>query len=252
MRLDGRVIIVTGGSRGIGRACVLHAVALGAHVVFCSRTDGRESRDVEASATAIASVDAACGIRADVSIEADVRRLFARAEDMVGDLHGVVGNAAVLHDRLLASTATDEWDAAIDVDLTGGFLVAREALRAFLERGRGGRIVTIGTLSQNGVSGNIGYAAAKAGLEAFTRSVAHRYAGDGIAANIVVPGYVETALSARMSDASRRALIDGAPMRRAGSADEIASVVAWLLSDDAAGVSGRTLHAAGGLREVPA
>lgn len=249
--LADRVIIVTGGSRGIGRACVLHCVALGARVVFCSRTDGEDSREVEELARAIAGTDAAHGIRADVSADDDVARLFGFARREYGVVHGVVSNAAVIRDGLLASMSTEDWDDVIAANLTGGFLVLREAIRTFLAQAGSGRIVTIGTLSQAGVQGNIGYAASKAALQALTRDTAHRYASAAITANMVVPGYVDTALSSRMSAAARRALIDGAPMRRAGGTDEIAAVVAWLLSDAAADVSGQTLHASGGLREVP-
>ena len=250
MILAGKVIVVTGGSRGIGRACVLRAVAAGARVLFCSGSNGSESRDVEVEAASLGSGMAA-GVLADVASERDVIRLFEWARERFGGVDGVVSNAAVIRDQLLVSATTEDWDAVMDVNLTGGLLVAREAIRAFLAQGTGGRLVMIGTLSQRGVSGNASYAVSKGALEGLTREISRQYADRGIVANMVIPGYVETALSAAMSESSRRALIDGCPMRRPGSPGEIASLVTHLLSDAGAGVDGQTLFASGGLREVP-
>jgi 3-oxoacyl-[acyl-carrier protein] reductase len=251
MTLAGRVIVVTGGSRGIGRACVLRAVALGAQVVFCSRTDGPESREVEAAASGSRRGGAAIGVAADVSDEAAVMRVFETARRRFGMVHGVVSNAAVVRDELLVSATTEEWDEVIGANLTGGFLVVREAVRTFLDQGGCGRIVAIGSLSQHGVSGNASYAVSKGGLEGLAREITWRYAELGIAFNVVVPGYIETKLTSGMSDTSKFALIDGCPMRRAGSADEVASVVTYLLSDAAQGLDAQAIYASGGLREVP-
>jgi 3-oxoacyl-[acyl-carrier protein] reductase len=251
MTLSNRVLVVTGGSRGIGRACVLRAAALGAQVVFCSRSNGPETREVEAAAAASGGAGAALGVAGDVSDEVDVMRLFETARRRFGIVHGVVSNAATVSDQLLVSATTDEWDEVIETNLTGGFLVVREAVRTFLDQGGGGRIVAIGSLSQHGVSGNASYAVSKGGLEGLGREISQRYAHLGIAFNIVVPGYVETTLTSGMSDSSKLALIDGCPMRRAGSADEIASVVTYLLSDAAEGLDAQMIYASGGLREVP-
>jgi 3-oxoacyl-[acyl-carrier protein] reductase len=251
MTLAGKVIVVTGGSRGIGRACVLRAAQLGARVVFCSRSNDDESREVEATAAEVGGLGVALGIAADVSREPDVCRLFETACTTYGAVHGAVSNAAVIRDALLVSATTADWDAVIDTNLTGGFLVAREAIRTFLAQGVGGRLVTMGSLSQRGVSGNASYAVSKGGLEGLTRELSRQYRHAGIACNMIVPGYVETAISARMPESWKRALIDGCPMRRPGSPDEIASAVTHLLSDAAAGVSGQTIFVSGGLREAP-
>lgn len=251
MTLAGKVVLVTGGSRGIGRACVLQAMAHGARVIFCSRQDGPDSRAVEASATARGGPGEAVGVAADVSDEASVVRLFASARERYGRVDAVVNNAAVSRENLLVSMATEEWDAVVATNLTGSFLVAREAVRVFLEQGRGGRLVAIGTVSQNGAAGNTSYAASKGGVVGLTRLLARRYARHGITANVVVTGYVETTLSASLSVSSRRALIEGCPLRRAGSPEEIASVAIFLLSDQAAGVAGQAIFASGGLMDVP-
>ncbi|HEX6070457.1 MAG TPA: SDR family oxidoreductase [Longimicrobiaceae bacterium] len=249
MILSGRVVVVTGGSRGIGRACVLAAVAQGADVIFCSRTDGADSREVEAAARRIGT-GTACGVAADVSDERSIERLFEIVRDRYGVVHATVNNAAVSREQLLVSLDSADWDAVVATNLTGGFLVARESLRAFLDHGQPGRIVSIGSLSQYGAIGNASYAVSKGGLWGLTRAIARQYAERGVVANMVVPGYVETALSAALPEASRRALIEGCPMRRAGTPEEIAAAVVFLLSDAATPLA-EPLFAAGGFREVP-
>lgn len=251
MILAGAIVVVTGGSRGIGRACVLDAVAQGARVVFCNRHDGPERREIEAAAAAIGGANAAIGLTADVSDDAAAARLFSEAQERFGTIHGVVNNAAISREQLIVSATTDDWNAVIECNLTGTFHVAREAIRVFLEQGSGGRIVAVGTLSQYGVAGNASYATSKGGLEGLTRQIADQYAHLGILSTMVVPGYVETDLSAGMSQLLKNALIDACPMRRAGTPEEIASVVTHLLSKEAAGLDGQTIFAAGGLHEVP-
>lgn len=252
MTLANHVIVITGGSRGIGRACVLAAVDEGARVVFCSRQNGLDSRAVEAEAAVRGGPGAALGLCADVADEASMANLIDVARSRYGGVHGVVSNAAIMREQLLVSMSTTDWDAVVDVNLGGGFLVAREAARAFLEQGRGGRIVSIGTLSQSGVIGNANYAASKGGLLGLTRELARQYGPFGISSNLVVPGYVETALSAGISDAARRALVTGCPMHRPGTPEEIAAVVVFLLSPAASGLNGSEIRVAGGLVVVPA
>jgi 3-oxoacyl-[acyl-carrier protein] reductase len=251
MRLDGRVIIVTGGSRGIGRACVLHAVMQGARVLFCSRNDGATSRGVEAAATARRGSGVAIGVATDVADEVSVRALFDTARERFGDVHGVVNNAAMSLEQLLVTTSTRDWDAVVDVNLTGCFLVAREAVRRFVEQGTGGRIVSIGSLSQHGVAGNASYAVSKGGVAGLSRHIARQYARHGIGASMVVPGYIETQLSETLVDHQRRSLIDGCPLHRAGSPDEVAAVVTFLLACSTADTVGQAVYATGGLTEVP-
>jgi 3-oxoacyl-[acyl-carrier protein] reductase len=236
--LTDRVILVTGGSRGIGRACVLEAVRQGARVVFCSRQDGPDSRAVEAEGAALAGPGVAIGVAADIADEASVLKMFEVLHNRFGTLDGVVNNAAISREQLLVPMTTEEWDSVLAANLTGSFLVARESLRSFLTHNRNGSIVSIGTLSQYGISGNASYATSKGGLL--------------VTSNMVVSGYVETALSASVSAAAARALIDGSSLRRAGLPEEIAAVVTFLLSPEAAALNGQVIHATGGLREVPA
>jgi 3-oxoacyl-[acyl-carrier protein] reductase len=191
------------------------------------------------------------GVQADVTREDDVARLFATARRTFGAITAVVSNAASSRESLLVTMDTASWDEVMATNLTGSFLVARQAIRTFLEQESGGRLVLMGTLSQNGVAGNAAYAASKGGALGLTRVIASEYGGRGIRANMVVPGYVETALSSTLSDHQRRSLVDGCPLRRPGSPDEIASVAMFLLSDGANGLNGRAVFASGGMLETP-
>jgi 3-oxoacyl-[acyl-carrier protein] reductase len=249
--LAGQVVLVTGGSRGIGRACVLRAAALGAQVVFCSRSGGGEMRAVEQEAAAHGDPGSAWGVTADVSRESDVLHLFEAARGRFGTVDAVVHNAAISRESLLVSTAAADFDAVFATNLTGSFLIARQAVRAFLEQDRGGSIVFIGTLSQNGAPGNASYAASKGGVAGLMRTISRGYSDRSIRSNLVVTGYVETALSASLSRSARRALVEGCPLRRSASAEEIASVANFLLSGAARGVEGQAVFATGGLLDVP-
>jgi 3-oxoacyl-[acyl-carrier protein] reductase len=251
MNLDRQVVVVTGGSRGIGRSCALQAAALGARVVFCARRDGPERQAIEAEAAERGQPGAVIGVHADVTREEDVVRLFAVARQEFGAITSVVINAASSREALLVSTDTASWDEVMATNLTGSFLVARQAVRAFLDQQSGGQLVLMGTLSQNGVAGNGAYAASKGGALGLTRVIARDYGGRGVRANMVVPGYVETALSSTLTPHQRRSLVDGCPLRRPGSPDEIASVAMFLLSDAARGLNGRAVFASGGMLETP-
>ena len=250
MTLVGQVVIVTGGSRGIGRACVLRAAACGARVVFCSRNGGDRMRAVQEAANR-ATPGCVWGVTADVSREDDVRRLFEAAIGRFGEIHGVVHNAAISRESLLVSMGTEDLDAVFATNLTGSFLVARQALRVFIEQERGGRIVFIGSLSQNGAPGNAVYATSKGGMAGLMQLISRLYSARSIHSNLIVTGYVETDLSASLSEVARRALVDGCPLRRSASAAEIASLATFLLSDDARGIAGQAVFATGGLLEVP-
>jgi len=250
MNLAGHVVIVSGGSRGIGRSCALRAAELGARVVFCARHVGDEWRAVE-DAAARGGASAVVGVVADVTREDDVAALFAAARRRFGPVTAVVSNAATSRESLLVTMETASWDDVMATNLTGSFLMARHAIRAFLEQRSGGRLVLTGTLSQNGVAGNGAYAASKGGVLGLARVIARDYGRQGVRANVVVPGYVETALSSTLSAHQRRSLVDGCPLHRPGSPDEVAAVVTFLLSDASNGLNGRAVFASGGMLETP-
>jgi 3-oxoacyl-[acyl-carrier protein] reductase len=248
--VEGKVVVVTGGSRGIGRAIVLGAVERGARVVFCARHIGEESERVQEEAKAIGGPGRVIAVRADVSREDDVEALFAAALGAFGRVDVAINNAAILRANVLVSLPCEDWDIVMATNLTGAFLVARRALRAFLARDGGGRIVSLGTLAQNGARANSCYAASKGGLVGLTRAIARQYGDRGVSANLVVTGYVETALSAGLPESARQTILDTCPARRVGLAEEIASVALFLASDRAAGFNGQAVLTSGGLIDV--
>jgi NAD(P)-dependent dehydrogenase (short-subunit alcohol dehydrogenase family) len=251
--LDGKVVVVTGGSRGIGRAIVLAAVARGARVAFCSRTLGAESEDTLAEARATCSADhdvRAIAVAADVSLESHVDRLFDATLEAFGRVDAVVNNAGIEKDDLLVRLSREWWDDVIATNLTGPFLVSRRAVREFLAAGRTGAIVTLGSLSQNGAPSQASYAASKAGLTGLTESIAREYGHQGVRANLLIVGFVETALSAPIPECARRFLVDSSTLKRSAEPSEIATAALFLASDRSSAMNGRTVHASAGLVDI--
>ena len=237
--LEGKVVVVTGGTRGIGRAIVLEALARSARLAYCGRTvDGEVP-------------DGAMALAADVAREADVEALFDRTVEAWGRVDVAVCNAGINRDSLLVHTTAERFDEVIAVNLTGAFLVARRAVQEFLAQGEGGRIVMIGSLSQGGATSQTAYAASKGGLTGLCRTIAKEYGHKDIVANVVAVGLVDTELSRDVPEVYKRFLIERSPLRRQGTAEEIARVVAWLSSSRATYINGETIHASGGLTDVP-
>jgi 3-oxoacyl-[acyl-carrier protein] reductase len=249
--LDDKVVVVTGGSRGIGRAIVLGAAARGARVVFCAREIGEAALAVQAEAEQLGGAGCALAVRADIACEADVEALFDVALARFGRVDAAINNAAISRNYLLVSLPVEEWDEIVGVNLTGAFLVARRAVREFLASGRGGHIVSVGSLVQNGAPSNVSYSASKGGLVGLTRALAREYGPHGIYANLIVAGFVDTQLSSEMPEVTKQFILESCPQRRKASADEIAAVVLWLASARSAGVNGEALPVTGGLMQIP-
>ena len=247
-RFDGRGFIVTGGTRGIGRAVVLAAAAEGAHVVLCGRADGDVAAREELLATA--GNGRVSFVPADVSREADVERLFDVAIEQLPRLDVVVNNAGAALDRLLVETTLDEWNTVLGTNLRGPFLMCRRAVEEFLGAG-GGRIVNVASFAANGLVGQGAYATAKSALLALSRSVAKEYGRRGIACNAVVPGFIETAMTAGLAPGAQRSRARLSPYGRFGTAEEVADAVLFLASDEASFVNGDELYVAGAVRDVP-
>ncbi len=241
--LEGKVVVVTGGSRGIGRAIVSAALARGARVATCARQIDEQRAEAGDGRLLTAA--------ANVASESDVERFFDRVIDAWDRVDVVVNNAGINRDGLLVHTTADSFDEVIATNLTAAFLVARRAVQEFLGQGEGGRIVSVSSLSQQGATSQAAYAASKGGLIGLTRTIAKEYGKRGIVANLVAVGLVDTELSRKIPDVFRKHLVDTAPLRRAGTADEIARVVLWLASGRAGYVNGETVHASGGLVDVP-
>ena len=245
LSLRGRSAIVTGGGRGIGRAIATELARAGANLIITYRAN---SSLAEAAARELRSLGVGCQTcQADVREWVDLGRVVKECQQAFGSVDILVNNAGMTNDNLVMRLSEEAWDEVLDTNLRGTFLATKAALRPMV-RARWGRIINI--TSVVGVSGNAGqanYAAAKAGIIGFTRSVALEVASRGITVNAVAPGFVQTDLTAGLSDEQKELIKDRIPMGRYAEANEIAPIVAFLASDAAAYITGQTLNVDGGL-----
>jgi len=241
--LQGRVSLVTGASRGIGRAIARGLAAAGAHVVL-------GARDAAKLAEAVAEIESAGGraepLALDVAERASVEAAVAHVVSVHGRIDHLVNNAGVTRDNLLLRMKDEEWQQVLATNLTGVFLCTQAALKPMLKQ-RAGRIVSV--TSVVGLGGNAGqanYAASKAGIVGFTKSVAREVASRGITVNAIAPGFVDTDMTAAMSEKAREAVRGAIPMGRVGRPEDVAGAVLYLVSDAAAYVTGQVLSVDGG------
>lgn len=247
--LEGRALLVTGGSRGIGRAVVEAALARGADVAYCSR-DGAHDPALAAEASRRSPGRRLAAFRADVAREADVEAFFDGALAALGRVDAVVSNAGISREDLLVSCLAETWDELLATNLTGAFLVSRRAVRELVARG-GGSLVFMGSLQQYGAPrGASAYAAAKGGMTGLMQAIAWEHGADGVRTNQVAAGYVETEMTRHLPEFARQRFVESSPMKRLPTTEEIASMILFLCSARSAGINGQTLHAAGGIREM--
>lgn len=243
--LGGKVALVTGASRGIGRAVALALASSGAQVVVNYR--GQQQAADEVVAEIERSGGTAIAVQADVSQASDVERLVKTVIDTYGRIDILVNNAGITRDNLLLRMKDDEWDDVLATNLRGTFLLTKAAMRPMM-KARWGRIITLSSVV--GLTGNAGqanYAAAKAGLIGFSKSVAREMASRNITANVIAPGFVETDITKDLSDEIKKAAVDAIPAGRFGRPDDIAAAIVFLASDAASYITGQTLSVDGGM-----
>lgn len=239
--LTGKVAFVTGSTRGIGRAIAETLHAAGASVAVL----GRQASQAEAVATEIGA--RARGFGCDVTDADSIRTAIAAAEQTLGPINILVNNAGLTRDNLLLRLDDAAWDEVLNANLKGAFVATQAVIKGMMKR-RSGRIINL--TSVVGITGNAGqanYAASKAGLIGFTKSVAKEYAARGVLANCIAPGFIATDMTAALPEATRAALLESIPLGRLGAPSDIAGAVLFLASDLAAYITGQVLVVDGGM-----
>jgi 3-oxoacyl-[acyl-carrier protein] reductase len=244
-RFEGKVAVVTGGSRGIGRACALELAAGGARVVVNYHQNAPAAEDVVAAIQGHGGE--AVARQADVSQFTQAEGLVKFAIESYGDLHILVNNAGITRDGLIMTMSEADWDIVQSTNLKSTFNCSRAAVRHMLRK-RYGRIVNITSVAgQMGNAGQTNYSASKAGQIGFTKALAREVAGRSITVNAIAAGYIETDIWSTVPQAARQAALSIIPLGRTGTAEEIAQAVAFLASEEAAYITGHILSVDGGM-----
>lgn len=242
--LEGRTALITGASQGIGRACALTLAKAGARVALAARNEAK-LREVAAEIKGAGGTAEVFAI--DMASEEQIKGGAKAAIAHFGSIEILVNNAGITKDTLLLRMKRADWDAVIATNLTGTFLLT-QALVSPMLKARWGRIVNISSVvGETGQAGQANYAASKAGLIGFTKSLARELASRGITANAVAPGYIETAMTAVLDEKQREAMTGQIPLARAGTEQDVANAVRFLASDEAAYITGHVLDVNGGM-----
>jgi 3-oxoacyl-[acyl-carrier protein] reductase len=234
--LEGRTALVTGGSRGIGRAIAAELATAGAEVVIGYRSGAEDAEEV-------AGAIGGRAVQADISDPEEAKRLV----DEAGDLDILVNNAGVTRDGLLARMSDDDWRVVLDTNLGGTFNTCRAASRGMMKR-RGGTVVNVSSIV--GVHGNPGqtnYSASKAGIIGFTKALARELGSRGVRANVVAPGYISTRLTTELPEELQQSMLANTPLGRFGDPEDVAGAVRFLSSDASSFITGEVLLVDGGL-----
>lgn len=242
--LDGKVAIVTGASRGIGRAIARHLASLGARVVV-------SARDAGLLADLVAVIEQAGGealsVPGDVALSADADRLVDETVRGFGRVDILVNNAGITRDGLLVRMKDEDWDQVLDTNLKGAFLCSRAAARVMTKQ-RAGRIINISSVvGEMGNAGQANYCASKAGLLGLTKSVARELARRHVTVNAITPGFIDTDMTSDLPDKVKEGLTAQIPLGKMGNCEDIAQAVAFLASDQASYITGQVLGINGGM-----
>ena len=245
MDFGGKTAVVTGGSRGIGRAVCLELAKGGANVVLCYA--GNEAAAAETVAACEALGAKTLAVKCNVADSAQVKTLMDEAVKAFGRIDILVNNAGITRDGLLMMMKEEDFDAVISANLRGTFLCMKAVSRLMMKQ-RYGRIVNLSSVvGLRGNAGQINYAASKAGVIGMTKSLAKELASRGVTVNAVAPGFIDTDMTAAMTEAAKTATLAAIPMQRLGQPEDVARAVAFLASDDAAYITGQVLAVDGGM-----
>lgn len=241
--LEGKVALVTGASRGIGKAIAVQLKELGAVVIGTATSEHGAERISE-------YLGEGNGLVLNVTQDESIATLFETIKENQGTVDILVNNAGITRDNLMMRMKDDEWDEIIDTNLTSIFKISKTVLRPMMKK-RIGRIINIGSVvGTMGNAGQVNYATAKAGLLGFTKSLAREVASRGITVNTVAPGFIDTDMTQTLTDEQKEGISSQVPANRLGKPEEIANAVAFLASDGAAYITGETLHVNGGMYMV--
>ena len=241
--LSGRIAIVTGASRGIGRGIAARLAKQGAHVVAAARGENAKGTADEISASGGKAEHIALEMTDSAAVEGAVADVIAR----LGRVDILVNNAGIAKDQLMLRLKRDDWDAVIGTNLTATFVLTQLVLKQMI-RQRSGRIISISSVvGQSGNAGQANYAASKAGLIGFSKAVALEVASRGITVNVVAPGLIETDMTKAMTESAHEQWVSKIPLKRLGTSEDIATAVCFLASDEASYITGQVLAVNGGM-----
>jgi len=242
--LEGRIALVTGASQGIGRACAIALARAGASVAVAARNESKLQEVVHEIA---GSGGTAKAFTLDVASEESIKATAKAIIEHFGSVHILVNNAGITRDTLLLRMKRADWDDVMTTNLTGTFLLT-QALVGSMMKARWGRIINVSSVvGETGQAGQANYAASKAGLIGFTKSLARELASRNITSNAVAPGFVETAMTGVLDDKQRAAMMSIIPLNRAGTEEDVANAVRFLASDEASYITGHVLDVNGGM-----
>ena len=245
MHLTGKTAIVTGGSRGIGRAIALRLAEEGANVavIYAGNTAAAEETQKAIAAQGGQSI----AIQCDVANEEAVTAMVKQVKEQFGSVDILVNNAGITRDGLLMRMKTADWQAVLDTNLTGTFFCTKAVTKLMMKQRSGAIVNLTAVVGLTGNAGQANYAAAKSGIIGFTKSVAKELASRGIRANAVAPGYIDTDMTAVLSDTVKEEMIKAIPMGRIAQPQEVANAVLFLVSDCSSYITGQVLNVDGGV-----